>query len=58
MENQPRELCMTCARSVLRDRNRHTLTREYLENHPGFTEYVMERTIIHEVSKNIFLFIC
>lgn len=57
MEGERRVVCITCTRSVLRDRNRHHLTRDYLEDNPGFTEYVMERININEVSKNLTVFI-
>lgn len=51
MDPPRRERCVTCSRSVVQDRNRRVLTGDYMENRPGFTEYVMERINAEEVSK-------
>ncbi|XP_045778139.1 uncharacterized protein LOC123876056 [Maniola jurtina] len=58
MEGERRVVCITCTRSVLRDRNRHHLTRDYLEDNPGFTEYVMERININEMALNQVQYMC
>ncbi|CAB3229460.1 unnamed protein product [Arctia plantaginis] len=58
MEGERRVLCITCTRSVLRDRNQHILTRSYLEDNPGFTEYVMERINVNEMALNQFQYMC
>ncbi|XP_049887032.1 uncharacterized protein LOC126381621 [Pectinophora gossypiella] len=50
--------CVTCARSVRCDRNRHTISREHMEDRPGFAEYVLERINIQEMAQNDVQYMC
>lgn len=52
--------CVTCGRSLARQRERHRLSRQDLEARPGFVEYVLDHLRIQQVSNiqkvNICLF--
>lgn len=51
--------CVTCGRSLARQRERHRLSRQDLEARPGFAEYVFDHLRIQQISniqKAIFVY--